>query len=327
MIIPAMKLGFWLGDMASDLFIVIATAGRTELLCRTLASLAESRKPAIYRETIVVENGPNAAAEEVVRSFHSRLGTRYVYLPQENKSYALNTVLGILGKCLIFFTDDDVRIHPNTLCAYAEGATGIEMGKFYGGPVSIDYEREPPNWLINYLPASARGWQLTSGSELTAGDGFFLGCNWAAFSTDLRDGGGFDVHRGPGAVTGSVGQEEQMQRQLIRKGVQSVYVPEAIVWHYVPAERCSPKWAAVRAYRSGISKGLEYTTPVPTILGFPRWMIRGWVERAFQVLIKSVGRDKAAQFDAYHQFCSFWGYMQGSRIARRNCIGRVYELR
>lgn len=307
--------------MAKDLLVVIPTAGteRPALLRRTLDSLATCQQPAIYRETIVVENGPKGDVETIVRSCSPALRARYVYVPRANKSHALNTVLDMIGECLIFFTDDDVRLHPYTLCAYADAAKDTETGKFYGGPTGVDYEREPPQWLIQYLPSSARGWQLTSGVELTPQAGFFLGFNWAAFARDLREAGGFDVRRGPGAATGSVGQETEMQKQLLKIGVRSLYVPEAMVWHYVPAERCSPQWILKRAYREGVARGMEFTDPVPTIAGFPRWMIREWIKRGWEVLKTSVkSKDLHTRFDVWYRFYFHSGYMKGCRIVRRN---------
>ncbi len=312
--------------MAKDLFVVIPTAGagRPVLLRRTLDSLATCHLPVIYRETLVVENGPQTGAEAVVQACPAHLRARYIHVAQPNKSHALNMVLQRFGEGLIFFTDDDVRLHPYTLCAYAEAAKDTETGKFYGGPTGVDYEREPPQWLLQYLPSSARGWQLTSGVELTPQAGFFLGFNWAAFARDLREAGGFDVRRGPGATTGSVGQEAEMQRRLLKKGFQGIYVPEAMVWHYIPSERCSPDWAIHRGYRQGIARGMEFTDPVPTIAGFPRWMIREWIKRGWEVLKTSVkSKDLHTRFDAWYRFYFHSGYMKGCRIVRRSSSSHV----
>ena len=65
----------------------------------------------------------------------------------------------------------------------------------------------------------------------------YLGCNWAAFTGDLRAAGGFDANFGPGSPTGATGQEAEMQERLLARGVRQVDVPDALVWHYVPEER------------------------------------------------------------------------------------------
>ena len=57
--------------MATRLDVMIATVGRRDLLRATLTSLAACRKPATYYQTVVMEKGPKAGAEEVVKSFHA----------------------------------------------------------------------------------------------------------------------------------------------------------------------------------------------------------------------------------------------------------------
>lgn len=301
--------------MASNLVVVIATAGRAELLRRTLDSLLECRKPDNYRETIVVENGPRLGAEEVVRSFRSNLNTRYVYVSRANKSHALNKALETIGESLIFFTDDDVRFHHDTLCAYAEAAAGVQGGQFYGGPVGVDHEQEPARWLLNYLGSSGRSWRLDKGVEVIEKP-VFLGCNWAAFAGDLRNTEGFDTTRGPGAATGAIGQEHNMQRQLLENGVQGRYIPEAMVWHYVPVERCSPRWALKRAYRYGVGLGLD-SNPQAPLLAHLRWAIGPLRKLEFRTLVKSVRGAPWARFRVGYLLCISWGQFRGGWIARR----------
>lgn len=306
-----------MGQMASALIVVIATAGRPGLLRRTLESLAACRKPDVFHRTIIVENGSKRGAEEVVRFCHPSLNAHYIYQSEGNKCLALNKSLEMVTDSLIFFTDDDVRIHPNTLCAYAEAAAGIEGGQFYGGPAGIDCEQQPAEWLKSYLPLSARGWNL--GGRMEAIDRpLFLGFNWAAFAKDLRAAGGFDPNLGPGAPSGSyVGDETEMQCQLLNKGVKAIYVPKAMVWHYVPAERCRPLWVIKRAYRIAIYHGVSSPKKGPTIFGIPRWAIRAYATRGLEVMLKAATGDAQARFAACYNFMRICGYIRGSRFARK----------
>ena len=312
--------------MARALTTVIATNGRPDLLRRTLESLAACIKPTLYRGTIIVENGVKAGAEEVVRSCHPSLSAQYLYQHQGNKCHALNTALEQVGEGLIFFTDDDVRIHPDTLCAYADATAKTGGGQFFGGPIGVDYDVEPPEWLSRYLPFSARGWRLDGGVQVVQKPRF-LGFNWAAFAKDIRDAGGFNPSLGPGATTlATVGDEPEIQARLVRNGVRGVYIPEAVVWHYVPEERCSPKWALRRAYHMGVSSGMQYVTEVPTVLGFPRWVLRECPRRGFVFVQKTARGDKYGRFDAYYNFLFFCGYVWGTRIVRTQSPKRFVEV-
>ena len=241
-----------------DMVVVIATAGRPVLLGRTLDSLASCRLPAGYRETIVVENGPKCGAEDIVRHAKPVLRARYMYEPQGNKSQALNRVLRDLGDAFIFFTDDDTRIESEALACYWEAARQMGTGLFYGGPIGVDYEREPVEWLKTYLPNSARGWKLGQSTRRVR-TAKFLGFNWAAFAADLRATDGFDYRKGPGSPTNSVGQETDMQQRLLKAGMCGIYLPGAFVWHYVPESRCTSEWTLERSFRNGVCGGINAT--------------------------------------------------------------------
>ena len=139
-------------------FAVIATHDRRELLERTLDSLAQCRIPAGFVGTLVVENGGRAGTEEIVRRAPATLGARYLFEPVGNKSRALNLALRATDDGLIIFLDDDVRMPPTLLESYVQSAVVAGRGHFFGGPVAPDYEQAPPQWLVKFLPLSARGW-------------------------------------------------------------------------------------------------------------------------------------------------------------------------
>ncbi len=156
-------------------------------------------------------------------AYHSSLNTRYVYISRAHKSWALNRVLDLVEDCLIVFTDDDVRVHPGTLCAYAKVSANVNGGQFYGGPMGVDYEQEPSEWLKAYLPRSALGWCLDKEVRTIDKSERFLGINWAAFASDLKKCGGFNPAFGPGSPTGSTGQETNMQKRLVGGGAGNIY--------------------------------------------------------------------------------------------------------
>ena len=179
---------------------------------------------------------------------------------------------------LVVFLDDDVRVVPDLLEVYAAAARRAGPGQFFGGPVAPDYEEAPPDWLIEFLPLSARGWRPDDPSQAITRP-FFLGFNWAAFAGDLRRVGGFSERFGPGSDAG-VGDETDMQRRLVTAGLKAVYVPQALVYHWVPRDRCSPEWALERAYRNGIRSGLlkQDAAAGPTIAGYPLVLVKRTVE-------------------------------------------------
>jgi len=287
--------------------VVIATAGRSALLERTLSSVSECRLPDGFAGVLVVENGSRGIAEDVVRRTTSSLKARYLFEPVANKSRALNVALTHTSGSLIVFLDDDVRTDRELLALYAEAARTAGSGRFFGGAVVAEYEQPPPEWLVTFLPASARGLRAGNLSP-DLSRRWFLGFNWAAFADDLREVGGFDERFGPGSISGGVGDETDVQARLRRAGMMPEFVPDAIVHHWVPRERCSPEWALRRAYANSVHAALVAEHPQALLWRLTRKCVRSQARR--------FSGDPAARFRARASFERWRGAIRGAGLRR-----------
>jgi GT2 family glycosyltransferase len=233
--------------------IIIPTCQRGELLERTLQCLVDANLPESVSRIVVVENGKKDEAEAKVAKFAGRLAVEYLYTPVGSKCAALNLALeSCQGEFVVFF-DDDVRIDPGCIRAYADAASGKTGGEFYAGKCNVDYDVEPPEWLKHYLPFSAKGWSY--GDKIRElNEPLALGFNWAAFADDIAKAGSFNPDIGPGRLI-SIGDETDLQRIMLSQGTQGVYLPAALVWHHVPADRCSTDWTLERNRRMGLLVG------------------------------------------------------------------------
>jgi GT2 family glycosyltransferase len=244
--------------MTTPLYVVIAACGQPALLARTLQSLTACDKPSNYAGALVVENGPPAGLEQIVRQFPAEQQIRYLYSQPANKSLALNRALAALGDALVVFTDDDVRFSQQTLLAYAAGSAGRSAGEFYGGPIVPDYETAPPaRWLVPLLPRSAGGWALDVGPKTPIAEAEFIGPNWAAFARDVLAVGGFDTRLGPGSHMVAPGEDTEIQVRLLAHRVRGFYLPDAAMHHLVRAANVLPEFAFLRAERNGICWGIS----------------------------------------------------------------------
>lgn len=234
--------------------VIMPTAGRGGLLQRALESLARCEQ-ADAATVIVVENGPAGDARRVCDTAPQDLNVRYLHCEIPGKNRALNLGLAELhDDDLAILCDDDIRFSTTFLNAYVDAAKVHRQGHFFGGPFDVDYETQPPAWLIRYLPLSAKGW-APSPDDIRPDRTWFLGFNWAARALDLRQVGGFDEAIGPGSSSNSTGDEVVMQKRMHAVGLKATLVPDAKVWHHVPSSRCSPDWALDRAYRDGLARG------------------------------------------------------------------------
>lgn len=301
------------------LAVVIPTHNRLELFKRTLESVLACLRPEFNEvRLIVVENGGRFGVKEYLQNTKSWLIPEYLFVEEGNKSQALNAVLDSLENELIVFLDDDVKVVPDLLERYAIAANSNPSQCIFGGPIVADYVEQPPDWLLDYLPVSAKGWEPEEYQPIHPGGLWFMGFNWAAFTADIRRAGGFNPEVGPGAKSGATGQETAMQRALVDLGVVPVYVPEARVWHYVPESRCSPEWALERAFRNGVTSGLAAVEPTSRMLlnGVPLWMMRKRLELAWQVFIASITKSEQEVFGVNFKLHEFRGQMAGVRKKR-----------
>ncbi len=239
--------------MSVPLIVAIPTRERPELLARTLGFLAKCFVPDGFLKVVVVENGGGRDAEKIVAHCRAPFPISYQAIPRPGKNNALNKVVTTYPEAFIIFLDDDIRVDVNVLLEYAKAAARTGSGVFFGGRCLVDYEALPAAWLMHYLPLSAKGW---SGGSSSCEIREALGFNWGAFARDILTAGGFSNCRGPGMVH-SIGDESEMQVRLIHFGGHGEDLPEALVWHYVPRERCSEQWLIQRNYQHGIASGLQ----------------------------------------------------------------------
>lgn len=235
------------------LIVAIATRDRVGLLDRTLRSLALCQLPPSLCEVIVAENGPHRSSEALVSSIAAPFALTYRHVPVAGKNRALNDVVYSHPEAFVIFFDDDVRVDAQVLTEYAITIDAVGRGTFLGGRCLVDFEDPPPIWLHRYLPESAKGWSKGAAPcKIRQAMGF----NWGAFAHDIIAAGGFHVSRGPGTHH-SIGDETEMQDRLVRRGGTGRYLPNALVWHFVPKERCSDTWVIQRARQMGIARGIQ----------------------------------------------------------------------
>lgn len=251
--------------------IVIISHGRPDLLKRTLESLEQCEFPATFSGTLVIENGKRCGNEAVVLAASAALRATYQFVEAPVKSASLNhAARQYPGQWLVFF-DDDVRLSPDVLNTYVAAFERHPHESYFGGWTEVDSEQSFPRWLEPYLPASAKGFSPvnvtrlspTSTEDASAEDStvsvpcqHFLGFNWSAKADALLKCGGFDERLGPGTPF-LIGDEGLMQLRLHLHGLQGHYLPNARVWHYVPASRLTPEFAIRRAYPGGFMRAIR----------------------------------------------------------------------
>ncbi len=299
--------------MSVPISILFATAQRPQLVKRTLTSLLSVEQPSHFQGIWVVENGTRTGVENIVQELASSLPVHYLFSPEPSKPAAMNLGFSHLPDSLVYLTDDDVRFYPQTLTALAAAAHDAPRNSYFGGPFDVDYEESPAEWLTPLLPFSARGWSRPPTEPTHLPRGRFLGFNWAAYRDDLEKLDGFNPAIGPGTTADSTGDESELQLRLRSHGIQSWYVPEMRLAHYVPRDRCSAEWAIERAYRHGVGWGQIHRNsllrPLLTIKAACCWQ---WARRSRTIHQQAIAGEVASTIARYRE--SKWrGRLEGLR--------------
>lgn len=303
--------------------VIIATHGRPTLLQRTLSLLAELDRPAGFEQVHVVENGSDAGARGVCEQIASRLPVQYHHLEKAGKNRALQLAVDKVHEGFVLFLDDDVTPTPTVLTAYADAIGRHGEAAVYGGPVIPDYEQPPPDWLVPYLPASAAGYQPKDPDRIKE-TGWFIGLNFGAFAQAIIRLGGFNTQLGPGAVSAGsegspLGDEMELQEKFYADGADAVLVTDAAVHHHVPAERCTPKWALHRLYRTEMTNVLnavrrgEMTGTAST----PRWLMRKIAAAWARAMLARLIRDPQRRFERMWDWYRWTGHRAVLHLAAR----------
>lgn len=292
--------------------VLIATAGRSDMLDRTLDTLSACVKPKSFEEVLLVENGDVPTASYLEKKYAESLRLKYIFEPKGNKNRALNRGLALVESGLVVLFDDDIRVDPLTLMAYADSYEQHPSVPFFGGHCLCDYELPPPQYIKELLPLSAKGWKLLDGDAIDQPHA--LGFNWAVQAEAVREIGGFAEDRGPGTSV-CVGDEYQMQKRLIKHFGPGRFVEKAKVWHHVPLSKCNDTWLIKRGYDYGVAKAMDQIDD-GALAVIPFWAWRRLATSSLKWLIARFIPSRAYRLKTSYGRAINQGIVGGYRMAR-----------
>jgi hypothetical protein len=117
-----------------------------------------------------------------------------------------------------------------------------------------------------------------------------------------------------------VAEEIDMQIRLMENGLKSKYLHNALIWHYVPKNRCSPLWALRRAYINGYF-GENFKTDMKEFnLGsYPKWAHYHLFHENPKPIYKRIfSLNRTKIFGKIYWLTLNFGYFQGRRNKSHN---------
>lgn len=197
------------------------------------------------------------AASEVEAHRRAFAGT-VLAEPEPGLSRARNLALSAGGD-VIAFVDDDAVVADGWWDALRRrwDAAPADVACI-GGPIRPRYSVDPPGWfsdgISHTLTLLDRGAEVR---DLDPREEAVYGANISFRTAPLREVGGFDPSLGHSGTRVWFAEEDEAQRALARAGYRVRYVPDAAVWHVIPAERLTRGSFLRRRFAFGTTVGMR----------------------------------------------------------------------
>jgi glycosyltransferase involved in cell wall biosynthesis len=261
--------------------VILCTYNRCEALAKALASITALTLPgSVEWEVLVIDNNSSDETRAVVEDFRRRYPGRFRYMfePQQGKSYALNTGVREAQGDVLAFVDDDVTVEPMWL----QNLTGeLQNGEWAGagGQIILQWPPTIPRWLTVEGPLTRHGLPgFDQGREAKQLIGPPFGTNMVFRKEMFEKHGVFRTDLGPTPASEIRGEDTEFGRRLIAAGERLRYEPSAIVYHPVPENRISKKHYLRWWYDNGRAEAREFPVrPVPEFLRLVAWTLRWMV--------------------------------------------------
>jgi glycosyltransferase involved in cell wall biosynthesis len=224
--------------------IIVCTRNRATLLNDLLETATRLRLTTpVDWELIVVDNGSTDATAQIVERYADRLPIRRVEEARIGLSHARNRGVSAARGRYFCWTDDDVRLDPAWLAAYAAAFERHPDAAVFGGPILPDIEAPMPRWFRR----CSHCWPLTSvmaARDLGEEEFEFTclpnarpyGANFAVRADEQRRFS-YDSRLGAAGDRGLLAEESQLIYSVLSDGASGWWVPGSRVYHRIQRNR------------------------------------------------------------------------------------------
>lgn len=254
------------------LTVLIATAGRAQVLRQTLESIFTPANLAEldWEMLVVVNSASDSESLQVCAEFERRNSEHFRFLiqPQRGKARALNMGLRESRGELLAMTDDDVICAPGYISAVRDVFQRYPADVVQGR-VLMDWIGGRPEWLSSRQAVELSLWDF--GDEVIPFPQGLSGCNMVVRTDVARSIGGFATELGPGAS--GLNEDTEFSKRVREAGYRQIYAPQILVRHQMPRERTKPTMIRKRSFVRGRSRA--YYEPFEGRL----WRVTQWHAR------------------------------------------------
>lgn len=240
------------------LSLVIATFNRSASLLTLLESVVAQTAPRSEWECVVVNNNSTddtAARFADFAARHPEYNIRMVEETNQGLSYARNRGIRESEGEYVAIVDDDERIAPDFIAAYIRLFDSKPEAQAAGGPIVAEYPTGRPRWMSRYTERPIAN-TMHFGDEVCEFPRGRVpgGGNMAIRRSAVRRYGVFDTSLGYVGESLVGGEESDLFERLQIAEAKYYYVPEAVMYHIIPAEKLTTDYLRRLSYNVGVSQ-------------------------------------------------------------------------
>ena len=241
--------------------VVICTYNREKYIYSALESVAKQDYPYNKYEIVLINNNSTDNTEKLCMKFkenYPQVDFKYFVESEQGLSFARNRGIKESSGEIIIYLDDDVEIFPDYLKEYEVFFQNYPDAIGAGGKVIPRFEAEEPKWMTNITRALLGG-AIDFGNIIKPfkNGSYPAGCNSAYRASAFETFGNFNTELGRKG-TGLIGSEEKdMYDRFRAKGLKFYYLPNAVIYHYIPASRFSEEHFRKLSYAIGVGEKIR----------------------------------------------------------------------
>ena len=249
-------------EFPGDIIIsaIISTYNREKYIPGLLDNLLKQTLSNNRFEIIIVDNNCTDNTPEICRNFiesHKELNIKYIVEPMQGLSHARNCGINNSLAGLLTFVDDDALLSENFLEVCVEFFKNNPDADAIGGKILLNYEGEKPGWVTVYHESLFGYFNPGNDEKVFTRSKYPRGSNMTFRKSVFENFGLFNTGLGRSGKN-MLGAEEKELFERIKGKV--VYVPSAIVFHYVPVERTIKSFVKRQAIGIGRSEKIRTLT-------------------------------------------------------------------
>lgn len=237
--------------------VIVCTYNRAHYLAATLAHLLKQSASIDSFEVVLINNNSTDHTEDICHEFateNPNFPFRYIVETSQGLSHARNRGIKEVKGDILTFIDDDAFAHNDFMQVITSHFSDNPEIIAIGGKIIPKYEEEVPRWMSKFLlPLVAA---LDMGDEVKAfpKGKFPIGANMSIRKEAFEKYGDFDVNLGRKGESLEGSEEKDLFFRLIKAGAKITYLPQAVVYHIIPAKRVSVDYIKNQAIGIGKSE-------------------------------------------------------------------------